>query len=341
MKPDERIVFFNTYAWLTDDAKTWNIRIHAWVHELENAAIRRAAIGVALRARYGLQTTTETAANFKRRARLIAAGNERGKRIVIELCGKSVELPESKPNGHAWAQIQLDEEVVREHTIDDELRYRAILPVGDTREFTGLIHLIPPLGMSVISDFDDTVKLTNASDRSKMLDHTLYQDFVAVPKMSDVYNAWAHYGTSFHFVSSSPWHLYEPFEEFLDENGFPQRTMSLKSFRFRDTSLMNLFRKGTATKPAQIGPILAAYRKRRFLLVGDSGQHDPEVYAAIAKKYPTQIERIYIRNVTNASRDDERFRAVFADIDGVKWKLFDDPAELFSEAIFRESGSDK
>ena len=45
------------------------------------------------------------------------------------------------------------------------------------------------------------------------------------------------------------------------------------------------------------------------------------------RPYSQQILRIYIRNVTQASRDDERFRELFA-VDGEKWTLFDDPAEL-------------
>ena len=86
--------------------------------------------------------------------------------------------------------------------------------------------------------------------------------------------------------------------------------------------------KVTQTKPAQIEPILKSFPRRRFVLIGDSGQHDPEVYAAMIKKYPGQIEHIYIRNVTQASPQDERFRELFAGIDQQKWRLFTDPAEL-------------
>ena len=91
---------------------------------------------------------------------------------------------------------------------------------------------------------------------------------------------------------------------------------------------MNLFRPGLKTKPAQIHPILAAFPHRKFLLIGDSGQHDPEVYSAMLRQDPQQVLRIYIRNVTQASRDDKRFRLLFAGIDVEKWTLFDEPAEL-------------
>jgi phosphatidate phosphatase APP1 len=48
----------------------------------------------------------------------------------------------------------------------------------------------------------------------------------------------------------------------------------------------------------------------------------------MARKHPRQIARIYIRNVTGASRNDERFKALFAGIEPHRWQLFTDPAAL-------------
>ena len=65
-----------------------------------------------------------------------------------------------------------------------------------------------------------------------------------------------------------------------------------------------------------------------FVLVGDSGEQDPEVYAALIRKFPEQIKKIYIRNVTNEEAGNDRFNAVFGDIDPDRWLLFDSPAGL-------------
>ena len=281
-----------------------------------------------LQLKYGLKTTPKTKANFDRRIRLIIADNERGKTIVIQLAGKTLSLPETEPNGHAIGEFKLDAATVTQHASGGRLTYHAILKKGDDRRFTGSINLIPPTGVSVISDFDDTVKITHATDRTKMLDHSLYQDYKAVPAMSQLYTSWAQNGATIHFASSSPWQLYEPIDKFLTANGFPARSLSLKYFRFKDTTLLNLFRKGTETKPAQIQPILQAFPNRRFVLVGDSGQEDPEVYAAMMKKFPSQVVRIYIRNVTKSSPTDKRFQDAFKGIDPEKWMLFDEPSKL-------------
>ena len=67
------------------------------------------------------------------------------------------------------------------------------------------------------------------------------------------------------------------------------------------------------------------------MLIGDSGEDDPEVYAESLRRHPMQIARIYIRNVTGAKRDDERFAKVFAGVDAARWVLFDDAGEIERE----------
>jgi hypothetical protein len=43
------------------------------------------------------------------------------------------------------------------------------------------------------------------------------------------------------------------------------------------------------------------------VLIGDSGQHDPEIYAQIVREHPGRVEAVYIRNVSN---DPEREDAI-------------------------------
>ena len=146
--------------------------------------------------------------------------------------------------------------------------------------------------------------------------------------MAQVYNEWFEHDVSLHFVSSSPWQLYPALEEFLDKNDFPRSSFSLKPVRFRDETLLDLFKKGTETKPVAIEKLLRTYLDRKFILVGDSGEQDPEVYAALIRQHPDQILKVYIRNVTQGAADDERFESVFKNIQKDRWRLFDDPLTL-------------
>ena len=146
--------------------------------------------------------------------------------------------------------------------------------------------------------------------------------------MAEAYRGLASKGAAFHYLSSSPWHLAEPLLEFLRTGGFPLTTLSLKHMRLKDRTLLDIARPGRETKPPQISAILARFPDRRFILIGDSGEDDPEIYADAFHRSPGQIERILIRNVTAARRDDARFSKTFAGIDPARWALFDHPAAI-------------
>jgi phosphatidate phosphatase APP1 len=104
--------------------------------------------------------------------------------------------------------------------------------------------------------------------------------------------------------------------------------MHLKHFRLKDPTALNLLLSQEQTKVEAIEPMLAAFPGRRFVLVGDSGEEDPEIYGKIARKYGRQIAAILIRNVTDEAAADERFRRAFEGIEPQRWELFRRPAQL-------------
>jgi len=64
---------------------------------------------------------------------------------------------------------------------------------------------------------------------------------------------------------------------------------------------------------------------RTLILVGDSGERDPEIYGFIARKYPKRVHQIFIRAVKDENKDDERFLKAFENIPRDKWLVFTDP----------------
>lgn len=318
IQPDERVVFFNTAAWRADNGDTggdWNLLIHGWIYEPEDSVVRKSIVAELLEETFDISIDAAHADNFDRRVNLFLADNERGKRITIELGGQRFTLPESSANGHFTRQLRLPARVVASHAdTDGWVLFHTIAPDG--RRFEGRVQLIEPRGVSVISDIDDTVKLTEVTRRRALLENTFLRDFRAVPGMAAKYAEWAARGVRFHFVSSSPWQLYPPLYEFMQRAGFPEATYALKAIRFKDRTLLNLFRSGTETKPAQIEPLLRAYPHRRFVLIGDSGEQDAEVYAALMRRYPEQIVACYIRvsrDAAPSSGTNERQCVLFSD----------------------------
>merc|ERR1712224_1026332 len=158
------------------------------------------------------------------------------------------------------------------------------------------------------SDIDDTVKITELfKGREIFLRNSFLREFRAVKGMSDLYRRWVReYGANFKFVSKSPPEFHEPLREFLIREGFPGASLSL-------CPLFGLERK--RFKEQRIATILAEFPARQFVLVGDSGEADPEIYAEILRKHPYQIIKIIIREVDPACAVDP---AIFEGIDAEK-----------------------
>jgi phosphatidate phosphatase APP1 len=330
IKADEHVVFFNTTAWFDESSETWHLPIHGWIYEPQDSRARKAVFATVLDKKYSLAPDESTQANFDRRLNLLIADNERGKRIVVDIAGRTEALPLSAENGHFQHVLAFAEDELIAFAGSGLVPFRAVTADDDGREFSGRVALVEPRGRSILSDIDDTIKVSGVTDRRTLLDKTFLRDFEVVPGMAAVYRDWLGEDGSLHFVSSSPWQLYDPLRELIESSGFPWANLNLKPVRFRDETLFDLFKKGTETKPLVIKSVLDRYPQRTFVLVGDSGEQDPEVYADLLRERPAQIERVYIRNVSGATRDDERFTAVFDGIDASRWQLFDESSEMIA-----------
>jgi phosphatidate phosphatase APP1 len=206
--------------------------------------------------------------------------------------------------------------------------FRARLDEEGSREFEGTLRLLGPEGVSVISDVDDTVKDSNVLDRGELVANTFLRPYRAVTGMPDLYGAWGARGVAVHYVTASPWQLFPPIWSFLNESGFPGVQIEMREVRVADASVVDLFRDSRAYKAGRIREILRRFPGRSFALVGDSGERDPEVYAAIAREFPGSVRGIFIRAVGASHLDRSRYREVFAGIEESRWIVFSDPAEL-------------
>jgi len=102
----------------------------------------------------------------------------------------------------------------------------------------------------------------------------------------------------------------------------------MKEFRVKDGSVVNLFTSPERYKPRIIEPLLSQFPQRQFVLVGDSGEKDPEIYGAIARRHPRQVHRIFIREVTSEGPAALRYRRAFAGLPGQLWRVFKEPGEI-------------
>ncbi|KAF7591520.1 hypothetical protein BBP40_001458 [Aspergillus hancockii] len=164
------------------------------------------------------------------------------------------------------------------------------------------VEVIEPSGVSLISDIDDTVKHSAIANGAKeMFRNTFIRELndLTVDGVSEWYNKLVKQGVQIHYVSNSPWQLYPLLERYFKLAGLPPGSFHLKQY---SGMLQGIFEPTAERKKGSLEQILRDFPSRRFILVGDSGEADLEVYTDIALSNPGRILGIFIRDVTTSYR---------------------------------------
>ncbi len=209
--------------------------------------------------------------------------------------------------------------------------------LGTIAQSSGQIHVVSPRGVSVISDIDDTIKMTEATNRSEMLANTFLRPFEVVEGMAALYQQWQQLGCDFHYVSSSPWQLYAPLAELCLASAFPTGSMHLRYFRVRD-EMFKRFR--PIRRNSKVGIIMGIFKRlpqRQFILVGDSGEKDPEIYRFLAKRFPERVSAVLIRNLQSRPLNNKRLRKLRAMEGTTQLRIFEHSSEV-ADAVARLTG---
>ncbi|HNR90986.1 MAG TPA: App1 family protein [Dokdonella sp.] len=326
LKLDEEVLLVPTVARDAGDGRII-VPVDAWVHEHEP---RRGAM--ALFARYLAldldELPAEERARFTARTQLFRVDSERGKVLRVGFAdGREATLPRTRGDGRSRAEVEIDAALVDAR---GRIEYEVLMPPGDARRLAGRVLHVPAEGLSIVSDIDDTIKHSQVRDRRELLLNTFLRRFIAAPGMAARYRELAATpSTRFHYVSASPLQLLPALDTFLAEAGFPVGSLHLRE----TTSLTRLWRSDSrAHKHAAIESLLRDFPRRRFVLVGDSGEADPEIYADLARAHAQQIAAIAIRDVSGEGADAERYRTTFAGLDRDLWQVFTTADEWRIEA---------
>ncbi len=321
LEDDEGVLVFPSVARRLDDTRVW-LRVEAWVYEHERIRMRTAALARWL----GLDLDELDPADrelFLARAQLF--GNEAQARRVLRVRGAQTpwtRLPASGADGRIDTTL-----IVPQHVVDGGRIALQIEAKG--RRFDGHAQVIDAQGLSVVSDIDDTIKHTQVRVRREMLRNTFARPFTAVPGMADWYAriGAANAGAAFHYVSSGPYQLFPVLHEFVANSRFPHGSLHLRALSLRPAALLSKDA-SKRHKTSMIGRLLGDFPKRRFVLIGDSGEADPEIYGAITRMHPERIAAVLIRDVTAEAADSQRYAMAFEGIDRERWQIFTEPEAL-------------
>jgi phosphatidate phosphatase APP1 len=193
-----------------------------------------------------------------------------------------------------WHQIEIE----LLDPIPDEQRRHPVKAVGEV--------LVPPPTARhvVVSDIDDTVLQSDATHLIKMARHVFLGNAhtrLPFPGVAALYRALFHGASGeemnpMFYVSSSPWNLYDLLAQFFHLQDIPiGPVLFLRNWGVSEDELLPT--RHVKYKKNTIRQMLDFYPDLPFILIGDSGQEDPEIYADLVREYPERIEAVYIRSV--------------------------------------------
>jgi hypothetical protein len=327
---DEAVIFYPSFGYRNGEA--WTLVVQGCVYHPRITWLRRKPVLAVIRR--AMRVDLVGIPHFQQRMRQFLVHFAPGRLIAVRAGAQEALLGPSEAVGLFRGQVSVPAAELKPMTEPSTpgvawASYQAILAADDNRSFVGLVQLLPETGLSVISDVDDTLKHSNVPNRRDLFQNTFSRDFAPIPGMPELYRECAARGAAFHYVSGSPWQLYEPLAEFWSSQGYPLGSFHLKRFRLRETARkLRTMSPQKAHKLAAIEPILNAYPQRSFVLIGDSGEQDPEIYARILTERPEQIRHVFIRGVRGLTHDRPRVVAAFANCPVERWTLYESPAEI-------------
>lgn len=214
----------------------------------------------------------------------------------------------------------------------------AQVPEGADGILTMKTFFAEPEGFAVVSDVDDTIKITQTSDPIGILRKTFLDEPTPVAGMPELY-AWLQDkitpAAPWFYLSASPYNLY-PFLSAFRDMYFPHGQLILRDQSWTSLSgLLSTLTLGTEEyKVSRLQKVHSWLPKRKMIMIGDSTQSDPEAYGEMYRNQPGWIKLILIRKVTDiasigieSKNEPKRFEDAFENVPRDAWHVFEDPAE--------------
>ncbi|MBW4969584.1 DUF2183 domain-containing protein [Croceibacter atlanticus] len=230
-------------------------------------------------------------------------------------------------NEEGWLNYEIAYDVFKDKLINLENRFPGEMLIPSESSKFG-----------VISDIDDTLLETGVVSKLKwkVLVNSLFkhaENRMAFAGAATIYSK-LHQGISgeeanpIFYVSNSPWNLYRYLEYFLKHNNFPKGPILLRDFR---TPFDKTKKRKESHKEHEIKNIIKTYPNKKFVLIGDAGEHDIDIYLDIVKHFPNRIKAIYIRTVNHKKRM-LRIQRLIKDYTNVPVLLFQESKEVLVHA---------
>ncbi|GIG39377.1 App1 family protein [Cellulomonas phragmiteti] len=172
--------------------------------------------------------------------------------------------------------------------------------LDDARTTARVVVVGPEPTVGIVSDIDDTVMVTRlprplVAAWNVFVRHENARE--AVPGMSNLYREIraARPDSPVVYLSTGAWNAAPAIGRFLRRHDYPAGPLLLTDWGPTNTGL---FRSGQRHKVTQLRRLFDELPQVRWILVGDDGQHDPQIYAGAVARHPDKVEAVLIRQLT-------------------------------------------
>ena len=175
------------------------------------------------------------------------------------------------------------------------------LSVGDDADVPAPVQVVDPAAThGIVSDIDDTVLVTMVPRPHLAAWNFLVRSEARrkpVPGMPELYGRLTatHPDAPVFYLSTGAWNTASALARFLHRVGLPQGSLLLTDLGPTGAALM---RSGREHKAATLRLLAQELPDLRWILVGDDGQHDPQVYETFAAEHPGRVAAIAVRELS-------------------------------------------
>lgn len=180
-----------------------------------------------------------------------------------------------------------------------------------------VVHSKNDSTLAVVTDIDDTIQRSDVTSKLTMIKNMLFKDYMTqerIPGVTELYQAIDNRNDGIingdvFYVTGSPLSLSDRIENFIEYNKFPKGSIDMKNIGIG--SGHDSLTDQVAYKLSKIRPIFYTYPNKKFILFGDNGEKDPEIYTQISQEFPGRVISIFINNITkDTNKTAARYKSV-------------------------------
>jgi phosphatidate phosphatase APP1 len=175
------------------------------------------------------------------------------------------------------------------------------LSVEDSDVTSASVSVVDPqVRFGMVSDIDDTVMVTALPRPLLAAWHTFVVNEHAratTPGMPVLYERLTskHPGAPVIYLSTGAWNVAPTLTRFLSRNLYPAGPLLLTDW---GPTADRFFRSGREHKRTMLERLAGEFPTIKWLLFGDDGQHDEEIYADFLRQHPDKVAAVGIRQLT-------------------------------------------